>query len=65
MAPHDLIGSVEAAAILGKSPRTVHRLVANGDLTPAHTAPGGYVGTFLFIRAEVERLATERKRASA
>lgn len=55
-----LIGTVEAARILGKSPRTVHRLVANGDLTPAVVAPGGYSGSFLFNRADVERLAKER-----
>ena len=52
----ELIGSVEAAAILGKSPRTVHRLVKSGVLTPAMKAPGGFAGAFLFTRAEVERV---------
>lgn len=52
----DLIGSAEAARILGKSPRTVHRMVKAGDLTPVMTAPGGFAGTYLFSRAEVERV---------
>ena len=52
-----LIGTAEAARMLGKSARTVHRLVESGKLVPAVTAPGGYVGTFLFDRADVEQLA--------
>lgn len=56
-ATESLIGSVEAARILGKSPRTIHRLVKAGDLTPVHTAPGGQHGSYLFDRAAVERLA--------
>ena len=53
--PHnELIGSAEAATILGKSPRTVHRMVSAGALVPAMTAPGGFVGTYLFTRADVE-----------
>lgn len=59
----DLIGSTEAARILGKSPRTVHRLVASGHLRPAVTAPGGFKGTFLFLRADVLRLAAEKASA--
>lgn len=61
----DLIGSTEAAHILGKSPRTVHRLVASGDLVPATTAPGGFAGTFLFARSDVEALAATEPRRSA
>ena len=53
----ELIGSAEAARILGKSPRTVHRLVEAGNLTPAMTAPGGRAGAFLFRRSDVEALA--------
>jgi excisionase family DNA binding protein len=52
----DLIGSAEAARILGKSPRTIHRLVDSGTLTPAVVAPGGFAGAFLFRRADVEAL---------
>lgn len=55
--PPDLIGSAEAARILGKSPRTIHRLVDSGALTPAVHAPGGYAGTFLFRRDDIEALA--------
>lgn len=55
--PQDLIGSVEAGRILGRSPRTVHRLVESGDLTPAMKAPGGFAGIYLFNRADVEALA--------
>lgn len=51
--PDDLIGSAEAARILGKSQRTVHRLVQSGTLTPAFTAPGGFAGAFMFKRADV------------
>lgn len=54
------IGTTEAAQILGKSPRTVHRLVETGVLVPVFVAPGGYAGAFLFARADVEALAAER-----
>ena len=57
MRHQELIGSVEAASILGKSPRTVHRMVKAGTLRPAVVAPGGFAGTYLFDRAEVEALA--------
>ena len=53
----DLIGTAEAARILGRSHRTVHRMVRDGGLTPAITAPGGHHGTFLFRRADVEKIA--------
>lgn len=51
-----LIGTAEAAQILGKSHRTIHRLVKSGDLKPAMTAPGGPAGVFLFRKADVEAL---------
>lgn len=53
---HNLIGTAEAAQMLGKSHRTVHRLVESGQLVPALTAPGGFKGAFLFKREDVERL---------
>lgn len=65
MAPPDLIGSVEAAAIIGKSPRTIHRLVESGDLVPAVVAPGGQAGVYLFNRADVEAIANERAEAAS
>ena len=49
----DLIGSAEAARLLGCSPRTIHRMVTVGTLVPAMTAPGGSAGVFLFNRADV------------
>lgn len=58
--PDDLIGSTEAARILGRSPRTIHRLVEAGELTPAVVAPGGFAGAFLFRRADVEALLDAR-----
>lgn len=55
----DLIGTAEVARILGKSPRTVHRMVQAGALTPALIAPGGFAGAYLFSRADVERVKAE------
>lgn len=52
-----LIGTAEAARILGKSHRTIHRLVETGELTPALVAPGGRAGAFLFRKADIEALA--------
>lgn len=59
----DLIGTAEAARILGRSPRTVHRLVDSGDLTPVIKAPGGPAGTFLFRRADIEAQAAKEPAA--
>jgi hypothetical protein len=56
--PTDLIGTVEAATILGKSPRTVKRLAFTGKL-PAALKMTGDTGAYLFHRADVERLAAE------
>lgn len=61
----DLIGTAEAATILGRSARTVHRLVEAGDLTPAVVAPGGFAGVYLFARSDVEALKAERAQAGA
>lgn len=43
--------------MLGKSPRTVHRMVEAGELVPVLVAPGGFKGVFLFDRKDVEALA--------
>lgn len=53
----DLISSPEAARILKRSLRTVHRMVKSGELTPALTAPGGPHGAYLFERAVIEAKA--------
>lgn len=60
----NLIGSAEAARLLGKSQRTVHRLVAAGTLTPVLTAPGGAAGVYMFDRADVEALVPDVEAAS-
>jgi predicted site-specific integrase-resolvase len=52
----DLIGSAEAAEILGKDQATISRWVANGTLTPATKLPG-LSGAFLFHRTDIETLA--------
>lgn len=52
----DLITATIAAGLLGKSPRTVQRLVHAGRLTPAIKLDGPN-GAYLFNRADVERLA--------
>lgn len=58
MEQDELIGSAEAARIIGKTPRTIHRLVKSGALKPAMTTPGGAHGAFLFRREDIERLTT-------
>lgn len=58
----DLIGSAEACRILEVHPATVGRWVDSGRLTPAHKLPGKN-GAYLFNRADVERLASERASA--
>lgn len=54
----DLLTTAQVAQKLGKSPRTVHRLVAAGRLVPAMTAPGGQHGAYLFSPEAVEALLT-------
>lgn len=55
----ELIGTAEAALMIGKSHRTIHRLVESGALVPALVAPGGRKGAYLFDRADVQRIASE------
>lgn len=57
MRHEDLIGTVEAARLIGRSPRTIHRLVHSGVLAPAVVAPGGNSGVYLFKRSDIERIA--------
>lgn len=58
MQTSDLIGTQEAAAILGVSHRTVKRLAQKGKLAHAVKMPGE-TGAYLFNRADVEALAAE------
>ena len=60
----NVIGTAEAAKMLGKSHRTVHRLVEAGALVPVMTAPGGFKGAFLFKREVVEQIKSEREAAA-
>lgn len=55
----ELLTSPAVAVLIRRSPRTVHRLVSDGKLTPYQVISAGRNGTFLFTRAEVARyLAT-------
>lgn len=54
----DLLTSSQVGAILGKSARTVQRMVDAGSLTPAQKLPGPN-GAYLFRRADVEALTDE------
>lgn len=51
----DLLTSTQAGALIGKSGRTVIRLMEAGQITPVAKLPGSK-GAFLFRRADVERL---------
>ena len=64
MTNDDLIGTAEAARIISKSPRTIHRLVLSGGLSPALVAPGGHSGSYLFHRADIEALAAKASAAA-
>ena len=59
MKPTDLLTTRQAAAILGCSVATVHRLEAEGDLPAAHKVDG-LRGPKLFARTDVEALAASR-----
>lgn len=48
----DLLPTAEVARLLGRDVRTVHRLVARGDLTPAFKGPG-LRGALFFRRSDV------------
>lgn len=58
--PDDLIGTREAAAILGINDVTLTRWTRADKLTPAAKAPG-IRGAYLFRRADIEELADLRR----
>ena len=61
----DLVGSAEACRILELLARsTLTRWAEDGTLTPIGKLPGKN-GAFLFNRADVERLAVQRKAGAA
>lgn len=51
----DILTTSEAAQVLGIDPRTVTWRVRNGRMTAMYKAPGN--GSYLFDRAEIERIA--------
>ena len=55
----DLMSTAEVARLIGKSHRTVHRLVIAGKLRPAVVAPGGPAGVYMFDRADVARFISQ------
>lgn len=56
MTDTELLSTPQAAKILGKSVRTIHRMVETGELTPALTAPGGPNGAYLFHPRDIAKL---------
>lgn len=65
MAPTDEITTREALKILGlKNASSISRLVERQKLTPSRTLNVGRHGMFMFWRADVERLAEQRKAAA-
>ena len=56
----ELLSSPQAAALLGCSSKTVHRLVDDGTLTPYLVGPGGPHGAYMFRRIDVEQVAKDR-----
>lgn len=57
----DQMTTREAAECLGKSRRTVSRMVERNEITPAARFDLGRHGTFVFDRAEVERVRALRE----
>ena len=54
----ELLTSAQAGVILGKSARTVQRMVDAGEIAAAQKLPGPN-GAYLFAPTEVERVRTE------
>jgi excisionase family DNA binding protein len=59
MSALDLIGTADAAEILGVSSRTVKRLARAGELPYTIKMPGD-TGAYLFLRRDVERIRDQR-----
>lgn len=60
----DLIGSREAALLLGINRSTFTRWVKAGRLTPAHSL-NGRTGALVFFRSDVERLANTTEQVAS
>lgn len=61
--PHDLIGAAEACEMLRVDRATITRWVVSGKLPTVHKMPGKS-GAYLFNRADVEQIASERDGAA-
>lgn len=55
-----LIGSQEAAAILGVDRSTLNRMIRRGEVTPLTKLGDGRTAAWAFDRAQIEALAAER-----
>lgn len=55
---NDLLGTVEAAEVIGVERSTLSRWIASGRIETAHKLPGR-TGVMLFDRREVERVRDE------
>lgn len=55
-----LLTTPEAAQILGRSTRTVHRMVIAGELVPVKRLSIGPNGALLFDLRDVQRIAKDR-----
>lgn len=62
--PNGLLTSPEVALLLGKSTRTVHRLVTSKELIPAQKLPGPN-GAFLFDPNVVEMYRRQQSQVAA
>jgi excisionase family DNA binding protein len=58
----DVLSTLEAAALLGLSKRTLHRRIAKG-LIPA-TKLAGISGSYVISRAAVDKILADRASAS-
>lgn len=58
-----IVGTAEAAELLGVSVRTIHRMTAKGLISPTGKLPGP-TGAYLFGRADVLDLARHLGRAA-
>lgn len=56
MGKNDLIGSAEAASLLGISVSHFHRKVLSGHICPVRKLPGSK-GAYVFERKEIDRIA--------
>lgn len=58
-----IVGSAEAAQLLGIDKSTLTRWVAAGDITPLGRVSDRKNSAFIFERAEVERVAAKQSAA--